>query len=73
MLLKRELQMTKILSDAEIATRDAQNSKFAAEHSKRVAYRAAHNGQPNGYKPVTEAELQADKHLLDRNFGKFAA
>jgi len=33
-------------------------------HAERVAYRRAHNGQPNGYRPVSEAELQAQRKEL---------
>jgi len=33
-------------------------------HAERVAYRRAHNYQPNGYRPVTEAELQAQRKEL---------
>ena len=29
-------------------------------HGERVELRAAVNGQPNGYAPVSEAELQAE-------------
>lgn len=34
-------------------------------HAERVAARHAINGQPNGYRPVTEAELQAEKLRLE--------
>src|SRR5258705_2993046 len=34
-------------------------------HAERVALRRAINGQPNGYRPITEAELQAAKLRLD--------
>lgn len=37
------------------------NEAFAEEHGKRVAERERVNGQPNGYRPITEAELQAKK------------
>ena len=30
-----------------------------ASHADRIAARAASNGQPNGYKPISESELQA--------------
>ena len=36
-----------------------------ASHASRVAARQAVNGQPNGYKPVSEAELQASKLQAD--------
>jgi len=31
------------------------------EHGERISARQAINGQPNGYKPISEAELQASK------------
>jgi hypothetical protein len=31
-------------------------------HSIRATIRANTNGQPNGYRPITEEELQAIKH-----------
>jgi len=36
-------------------------SKQQIAHGNAIARRRAINGQPNGYKPVTEAELQAMK------------
>lgn len=56
--------MTKILSDAELAVREAISAAFQMEHGKRVAARNAINGQPNGYRPVSEAELQAQRAEL---------
>lgn len=35
------------------------------EHGNRVAARQHINGQPNGYRPMTEAELQASKQSDD--------
>lgn len=40
------------------------NKAFADNHGKRIAAREAINGQPNGYRPVTEAELQAQRAEL---------
>ena len=34
------------------------------KHGERVAERARVNGQPNGYQPISEAELQARKASL---------
>jgi hypothetical protein len=34
-------------------------SKAQIEHGKAIARRRAINGQPNGYKPISEAELRA--------------
>lgn len=36
-------------------------TKKLATHAERVAARHAINGQSNGYRPITEAELQALK------------
>ena len=36
-------------------------SKEQIEHGKAIARRRAINGQPNGYRPLTEAELQRMK------------
>jgi hypothetical protein len=38
-------------------------TKKLVTHAERVAERNRVNGQPNGYRPVTEAELQLAKAL----------
>jgi hypothetical protein len=38
--------------------------KPLATHAERVKARQAINGQPNGYQPISEAELQARKASL---------
>jgi len=49
---------------------------YRAFNSARYELRARVNGQPNGYKPVSEAELQDEKpdvdclaKYLNRNYG----
>jgi hypothetical protein len=43
---------------------DSYFAKQREEHGKHVAERARVNGQPNGYRPISEAELQARKASL---------
>lgn len=54
---------TEYLPASEVAAYRHVISAQRADHGDRVAARSAINGQPNGYKPVTEAELQAEKAL----------
>ena len=39
-------------------------------HGKAIARRRAINGQPNGYRPISEAELQAEKQA--RHIAQFS-
>lgn len=43
--------------------RRTMNEGVAAFHGERIAARARINGQPNGYRPITEADLQDLKRL----------
>jgi hypothetical protein len=45
---------------------DAMRSAQQEQHGQRVEERQRVNGQPNGYRPITEAELQ-----LYRSIGRF--
>lgn len=45
--------------------RRTMNEGVAAFHGERIAARARINGQPNGYRPISEAELQAIKRALE--------
>jgi len=44
--------------------RDVVNAQ-QAEHGARVSRRNIVNGAPNGYRPVSEAELQAEKFAAE--------
>jgi hypothetical protein len=43
--------------------REGNNMTKLATHAERVAARKAINGQPNGYRPMSEGELQAEKGI----------
>ena len=53
--------MPKCLAPEIIALlRKRELEKFRAFHSERSEYRASINGQPNGYAPISEAEMKSE-------------
>jgi hypothetical protein len=50
-----------ILAAEWLEMRKAISAIFQQHHGERVLARARINGQPNGYRPISEAELQASR------------